>query len=87
MRRRTEYVEPEIDLRIPERARLAELLCRQPKDQPDGEELIIKTNDLMLAIYGKREGQTRPPYIQNRTILQLRLPFANHRRANSRPCP
>ena len=52
-----EYVEPEIDLRIPERARLAELLCHQPKDQPDGEifDLRIETNDLMVALCGKRE--------------------------------
>ena len=52
-----EYAEPEIDLCIPERARLAGLLCHQPKDQSD-EELLdfrIEINDLMVALCSKRE--------------------------------
>lgn len=52
-----EYVTPAIDLRIPERAQLAEILCGQSKDLSDEEivELRIRAADLMAALCGKRE--------------------------------
>ena len=51
------YVEPEIDLQIPERAELARLLRNQPKDLNDEDlfQLRIKTTDLILALCGKKE--------------------------------
>ncbi|KAH8768366.1 FluG domain-containing protein [Diaporthe sp. PMI_573] len=52
-----EYVEPTIDLVIPERARLAELLCYQPDDLSEEEmnKLSIEVVDLYVALCGKRE--------------------------------
>ena len=51
------YEEPAIDLAIPERHQLAELLCYQPKDLTD-KELTRRRNqviDLMVALCDKRE--------------------------------
>lgn len=52
-----EYAEPAIDLVIPERARLAEILRHQPKDLTD-EQLYqrrIEVLDLYVALCGKKE--------------------------------
>ncbi|KXH69608.1 hypothetical protein CSAL01_12759 [Colletotrichum salicis] len=52
-----EYAEPEIDLRIPERARLTEILCCQPNDL-SSEELLqrrIEAIDLMVTLCDKRD--------------------------------
>jgi hypothetical protein len=52
-----EYAEPAIDLVIPERARLAEILCHQPKDLTD-EQLFqrrVEVLDLYVALCGKKE--------------------------------
>ncbi|KAI0120736.1 hypothetical protein BJ170DRAFT_704700 [Xylariales sp. AK1849] len=52
-----EYTEPTIDLVIPERARLVELLCHQPKALSD-EEMVqqsIEVIDLYVTLCGKRE--------------------------------
>ena len=57
----TQYVEPTIDLQIPERAQLAEILCKQPGDltpvQLPG--LRIRAAELMVALYDKRETKKR----------------------------
>ncbi|KAK8093139.1 FluG domain-containing protein [Apiospora kogelbergensis] len=52
-----QYEEPAIDLVIPERARLAEILCHQPDDLCDEERTRrnIKVVDLYVALCGKRE--------------------------------
>ena len=69
-----EYAEPVIDLAIPERAQLAELLCYQPKKLSDVEILQrrIEVVDLYVALSGKRETVKR-----NRTSprLQVELPI------------
>ncbi|KAN0087176.1 Protein of unknown function (DUF3435) domain containing protein [Elaphomyces granulatus] len=52
-----EYVEPAINLHIPERAQLAEILCHQPEDLSFTEllELCTQTAELMVALCDKRE--------------------------------
>ncbi|KAK3385980.1 hypothetical protein B0H63DRAFT_510640 [Podospora didyma] len=49
-----EYMEPAIDLSIPERARLAEILCHQPKDLSDEQmfQRRIEAIDLYMALRG-----------------------------------
>lgn len=56
-----EYVEPGIDLQLPERAQLAEILCKQPQDlNPErSHELRIRAAELMVALCDKRETQKR----------------------------
>ncbi|GAB1320942.1 hypothetical protein MFIFM68171_11152 [Madurella fahalii] len=51
------YAEPAIDLHIPERAQLAEILCSQPDNLTSAEllELRIQAAEIMVALYGKRE--------------------------------
>ncbi|KAK4220989.1 FluG domain-containing protein [Podospora fimiseda] len=52
-----EYIEPAIDLYIPERAQLAEILCNQPNNLSSTEllELRILEAELMVVLCGKRE--------------------------------
>ncbi|KAK4032080.1 hypothetical protein C8A01DRAFT_41484 [Parachaetomium inaequale] len=52
-----EYVEPAIDLQIPERAQLTEILCNQPDNLSPIEllELRIQAAELMVILCGKRE--------------------------------
>lgn len=52
-----EYIEPEIDLQIPERAELARLLRNQPRHLTDEDlfRLRIKVTDLTVALCGKKE--------------------------------
>ncbi|KAK4158599.1 FluG domain-containing protein [Cladorrhinum sp. PSN259] len=52
-----EYVEPAINLHIPERVELAEILCNQPDNLSSTEllELRIQAAELMVALCGKRE--------------------------------
>ncbi|KAK4221693.1 FluG domain-containing protein [Podospora fimiseda] len=52
-----EYIEPAIDLYIPERAQLAEILCNQPDNLSSTEllELRILAAELMVVLCGKRE--------------------------------
>jgi hypothetical protein len=52
-----QYEEPAIDLVIPERAMLAEILCHQPEHLSDEERarLSIEVVDLYVALCGKRE--------------------------------
>jgi len=52
-----EYVEPAIDLQIPERAQLAEILCNQPDNLSSAEllELRVQAAELMVVLCGKRE--------------------------------
>ncbi|KAK7219772.1 hypothetical protein V2G26_007775 [Clonostachys chloroleuca] len=52
-----EYVEPVIDVVIPARARLAEILCHQPDNLNENQILQcrIETIDLMVALCDKRE--------------------------------
>jgi hypothetical protein len=52
-----EYVEPAIDLQIPERAELAEILCNQAEDLSSTEllELRIRAGELMHILCDKRE--------------------------------
>jgi hypothetical protein len=56
-----EYVEPAINLQMPERARLAEILCGQSEDLSIEKlsELRIEAADLMVAICDKRETARR----------------------------
>lgn len=52
------YSEPAIDLHIPERARLAEILCHQQPDHQNYDEycrMRIEAAELMVALNGKRE--------------------------------
>jgi hypothetical protein len=62
-----EFVEPAIDLVIPERARLAEILCHQPENLSDEAmtKLSIEAVDLYVALCGKKETvkrkRLRPP--------------------------
>jgi hypothetical protein len=52
-----EYVEPDIDLQIPERVQLAEILCHQPQDLSAAAllERRIRVAELMVALCDKRE--------------------------------
>ncbi len=52
-----EYVEPAIDLQIPEHAQLAEILCNQPDNlsSPELLELRIQAAKLMVVVCSKRE--------------------------------
>lgn len=52
-----QYEEPAINLVIPERAKLAEILCRQPEDLNNEERyrLSVEVVDLYVALCGKRE--------------------------------
>ena len=52
-----QYTEPAIDLVIPERARLAELLCHQPENLTDDErfQLSVEVVDSYVALCGKKE--------------------------------
>ncbi|KAK1973913.1 FluG domain-containing protein [Colletotrichum cereale] len=56
-----EYAEPAIELAIPERARLAQILCHQPTDYTYNEspELWIEAVDLMVTLFGRRETRRR----------------------------
>lgn len=52
-----EYVEPAMDLQVPECAQLAEILCNQPDNLSPAEllELRIQAAELMVVLCGKRE--------------------------------
>ncbi|KAI0531848.1 hypothetical protein GGR58DRAFT_518190 [Xylaria digitata] len=52
-----EYVEPAIDLQIPERAQLAEILCHQPENLSNKDlfSLRIQAAELWVALCSKRE--------------------------------
>jgi hypothetical protein len=52
-----EYVEPAVDLHIPERAELAQILCKQPEDLSSTALLAvrIRAGELMSILCGKRE--------------------------------
>ncbi|KAI0398662.1 hypothetical protein F4802DRAFT_592559 [Xylaria palmicola] len=67
-----EYVEPAIDLQIPERAQLAEILCYQPDKISNGELLILRIQaaELWVALCGKRE-TARCRRIRERTQPQV----------------
>ncbi|KAL2192266.1 hypothetical protein P885DRAFT_79989 [Corynascus similis CBS 632.67] len=62
-----EYVEPAIDLQIPERAQLAEILCNRPNNLSPEKllELRIQAAKLMVTLCGKRE-TVRPDHIRRR---------------------
>ncbi|KAK3693261.1 hypothetical protein B0T22DRAFT_496122 [Podospora appendiculata] len=66
-----EYVEPAIDLQIPERAQLAEILCNQPDNLSSAEllELRIQATELMVILCGKQE-TVRPDRIRRRVQAQ-----------------
>ena len=74
-----EYEEPTIDLAIPERARLAEILCYQPK-KCTSEEIFqyrIEAIDLMVALCDKKEtgnGSRTRPKGQVRQFIKQELP-------------
>lgn len=59
-----EYIEPAVDLQIPERAKLAEILCNQPDNLSSTEllELRIQAAELMVLLCDKRETRKRDPY-------------------------
>ncbi|RFU72177.1 domain containing [Trichoderma arundinaceum] len=65
-----EYKEPEINLAIPERARLAEILCHQPDDWTSEEihRHRIESVDLMVALCDKKETGKR-----SRTQLRTQI--------------
>ncbi|RYO87789.1 hypothetical protein DL766_004613 [Monosporascus sp. MC13-8B] len=56
-----EYIEPAVDLQIPERAKLAEILCNQPDNLSSAEllELRIQAAELMVVLCDKRETRKR----------------------------
>ncbi|KAK4101194.1 hypothetical protein N658DRAFT_496494 [Parathielavia hyrcaniae] len=56
-----EYAEPAVDLQIPERAMLAEILCNQPANLSSEEllELRIQAAELMVSLCDKRETRKR----------------------------
>ncbi|KAK4107064.1 hypothetical protein N656DRAFT_840631 [Canariomyces notabilis] len=56
-----EYTEPAVDLQIPERAKLAEILCNQPDNLSSAEllELRIQAAELMVSLCDKRETRKR----------------------------
>ncbi|KAK4249237.1 hypothetical protein C7999DRAFT_39654 [Corynascus novoguineensis] len=56
-----EYVEPAINLQIPERAQLAEILCKQAQDLSPEQfhELRIQAAELMVSLCDKRETKKR----------------------------
>ena len=66
-----EYVEPTINLQIPERARLAEILCGQSEDLSIEElsELRIEAANLMVTLADKRETARREK-AEERTIAE-----------------
>ena len=66
-----EYVEPAVDLQIPERAQLAEILCDQPDNLSPAEllELRIQAGELMVILCGKRE-TARPDRTRRRARAQ-----------------
>lgn len=66
-----EYVEPAVDLQIPERAQLTEILYNQPDNLSSAEllELRIQAAELMVILYGKRE-TARPGRIRRRAQAQ-----------------
>ncbi|KAK0631107.1 hypothetical protein B0T17DRAFT_590377 [Bombardia bombarda] len=78
-----EYVEPAIDLVIPERARSAEILCHQPDNLSDEEiaRLSVEVVELYVALCGKRETAKRkrpkpsagldPPVASKRIKLEV----------------
>ena len=55
------YIEPAIDLHIPERAQLAEIICKQPDNLSSSDllELRIQAAELMVALCGRRETAKR----------------------------
>ena len=67
-----EYVEPAVDLQIPERAQLAEILCNQPDNLSSAEllELRIQAAELMVILCGKRE-PARPDRIRRRARAEV----------------
>ena len=67
-----EYVESAIDLQIPERTQLAEILCNQPDNLSPAEllELRIQVAELMVILCGKRE-TVRPDRIRRRAQAQV----------------
>lgn len=71
-----EYVEPVIDVTIPERTRLAEILCHQP-DNLTGDEIFqqrIEAINLMVALCDKRETVKRDRIQQRaRACLPIRI--------------
>lgn len=66
-----EYFEPAVDLQIPERAQLTEILCNQPDNLSSAEllELRIQAAELMVILCGKRE-TARPGRIRRRAQAQ-----------------
>ncbi|KAL2263081.1 hypothetical protein VTK26DRAFT_8306 [Humicola hyalothermophila] len=70
-RQEEEYVEPAIDLQIPERAQLAEILSNQPDNLSPAEllELRIQAAELMVILCGKRE-TVKPDRIRRRVQVQ-----------------
>ncbi|KAK4227736.1 FluG domain-containing protein [Podospora fimiseda] len=81
-----EYGEPAIDLCIPERAQLAEILCNQPDNSSSTEllELRILAAELMVALCGKRETVKRNR-IQRRARADVKV--KEESRAKSFPAP
>lgn len=68
-----DYIEPEIDLQIPERAELARLLRNQPENLTDEDifQLRIKVTCLTLSLCGNKESsETRKRGTGNRDRTQ-----------------
>lgn len=56
-----EYIEPDIDLEIPERAKLAKLIRSQPRNLTDEDlfQLRIEVTDLIVDLCGKKESSKK----------------------------
>ena len=88
-----EYVEPAIDLVIPERARLAEILCHQPDNLSDEEmaRLSVEVVELYVALCGKRETAKRkrakPSAGLDSPSASKRIKLEAHREVEFKPTP
>ncbi|KAJ9419892.1 hypothetical protein FOXG_15582 [Fusarium oxysporum f. sp. lycopersici 4287] len=80
-----EYIEPTIDVHIPERNRLANILCHQPDSLTEGQilERRIEAIQLMVALCDKRETAKRR-YIQQNIKAQSHIKI-EHTEADIQP--
>lgn len=69
-----DFHEPDIDLDIPERAELAQLVCKQPEDLSDDEltQRRIRFGECMVALMSKRE-TVRRDIIAQRTAAEVEV--------------
>jgi hypothetical protein len=81
-----EYMEPAIDLIIPERAQIAEILCRQSRNFSDKEifQKRIEVVNLYLALCGKKETVKRS---RTRPQIPIKFPITSSIKLETTPEP